>query len=61
MCSIKYRYSDILLKKTYTSFILLIKLFEKSEKSVLIELNLHATELIFHTPVLANKIELFGT
>ena len=25
--SIKYRYSDILLKKTYASFILLIKLF----------------------------------
>ena len=27
----------------------------------MIELNLHAPELIFHTPIPANKMELFGT
>ena len=48
-----------LLKNTKASFILLIKLFSYSEKWILIRLNPHATELIFLTPVLANKMELF--
>ena len=49
--SIKYRYSDILLKNTETAFNLLIELFGKSEKWILIGLTPHATELIFPTPV----------
>ena len=53
--SIKYRYSDILLKTTKTSCILLIKLFGLSEKWILIGLNPHATELILFTPVPAKK------
>ena len=59
--SIKYRYSDILLKNTKTSFILLIKVFGLSEKLILMGLNQHATELIFLTPVPADKIDLFRT
>ena len=37
----------------FINFILMIKLF--------VELNPHATELIFHSPVQANKVDLFGT
>ena len=35
--------------------------FGYSEQSTLKELNPHATERIFHTPVPANKMGLFGT
>ena len=56
---VKYPFSDILLKNTLTSFILLIKLLRSSEKRILTGLNPHATELICLTPVLANKIEIF--
>ena len=52
--SIKYHYSDILLKY-HKLHLLLIVLW------ILTELNPHSTELIFLMPIGANKMELFRT
>ena len=59
--SIKFRYSNILLRNTLTSFILLINFSGNQKNGLLIGLNSHATELIFSTRVWAIIMELFHT
>ena len=43
------------------NIILKIRRSKVTDYAALIELNPHATDLIFHTSVPANKMELFGT